>query len=283
MGHHWVPKYYLKGFATEDTDDRLWQFDKERGVFSTAPIPAAQIAQQRKYNESGIENDLANEIENPANPVLNKLRQGQQITNSEKRVFAEYLACMLYRVPNNRAVTSAMYPQVLEGLLDDVSSAIDGMKMRGASPMKVALRRAELIDAERNLRRTMPPEAINAINNPFPEGNITEAIVAMNWYLIEAIGEQRFVTSDDPMFVFRCWGVGNPKSEFCFPVSSQIGLFGSRYPAKFWLSYSSAHVDQTNERIVSDAGRFVYGDQQHDWIERYARTEPQQLKRLLPP
>jgi hypothetical protein len=283
MGHHWVPQHYLKGFAVEGTADRLWQFDKRAKSFSAAPIPAIQVAQQKRYNEQAVENALTNEVENPANPILDKLREGRKITSAEKRVFSQYLGTMLLRVPNSRRVATGMYPEVLSELLSDVSGAIDLMREHGASPLQIALRRAELIDAQQKFEAEMPSEAVEAIKNPFPHEDVIRGLFAMNWYLVKATGTQRYVTSDDPMFVFRCWGIGRQQSEFCFPLSSSMGLFGSRYPTNWWLSYSSTHVAQANERIVSDAGRFIYCSEQSNWIADYCETKPEKLQRLLPP
>jgi hypothetical protein len=111
VGHHYVPKKYLRGFAHPSCPNALWQFDKKTHSFSEQPASIARIAQQRLFYDADTERMLNESVEAPGNRVLDKLRSGDLSLEDEERVYLSvYIATMLKRVPHHRAKTRAMVP-----------------------------------------------------------------------------------------------------------------------------------------------------------------------------
>jgi hypothetical protein len=95
MGHHYLPQYYLKGFII--SNNGLWSFEKGKGnkYFGNTE----RIANITNLYSPKMETFLANKIEGPANPVLDKIRRREQVTHEDKVVFARYMSVMWKRVP----------------------------------------------------------------------------------------------------------------------------------------------------------------------------------------
>jgi len=71
MGHHYIPQYYLKGFTSSD-DDMIWVYEKGGSLKYRANVKI--IAQKPNYYSPEVERYLANNIEDPANSVIKKIR-----------------------------------------------------------------------------------------------------------------------------------------------------------------------------------------------------------------
>src|SRR4029079_280806 len=111
MGHHYVPRKYLRGFSGPDPD-KVWVYDKKERRFFEAGI--GKIAQQKEFYEDDVEVELNATVESPANPVIDKLRRRQQISTEERARLAIYVAVMLMRVPHRRMKAFERYPAVLD-------------------------------------------------------------------------------------------------------------------------------------------------------------------------
>jgi hypothetical protein len=129
MGDHYVPRYYLKGFSLEGK--RIWAFDKEeKRAFATQ---VKSIANETGFYSSTVEQDLANQIEGPANQVLRAIRSRLAISQSDKRVLSAYMVCMLKRVPHTKEWARELAPGMLEQIVEDVSRKLDVLERESRS------------------------------------------------------------------------------------------------------------------------------------------------------
>ena len=86
MHNHYVPQYYLKGFCSNANGD-IWTYDKkEARVFSVNIIRIANIC---GFYSEGIEKYLADDIESPANRVLDKIRNRERLEENDKVALSE--------------------------------------------------------------------------------------------------------------------------------------------------------------------------------------------------
>lgn len=87
------------------TSSNIWVYEKgSNRKFRTAIKTVAN--ENNRWPES-TEEYLANNVEAPAQPVLDKIRNRQPITQSEKEVIAAYMVVMLQRVPRGLERTKA--------------------------------------------------------------------------------------------------------------------------------------------------------------------------------
>ena len=109
MGDHYVPQAYIRGFTDPQSIDRVWTYDKVQKKFF--PSNVKNVAQEKDYYGPEIESALHADIENPANPVLEKLRRREPITDTERYYLSAYIVVMLSRGPRRRAKLKEMLPQ----------------------------------------------------------------------------------------------------------------------------------------------------------------------------
>ena len=102
---------------------------------------------------------------------------------------------------------------------------------------------------------------------------IVAAFAAMTWVCLVAEGRPVFLTCDDPVCFFRGIGIGKPKSEVTFPISSNISL---------WLTWrkdlSEGYfvalpyvVKEVNRRVAKNAKRYLYHAIEEDWVLPFAK------------
>jgi hypothetical protein len=82
MGHHYVPQFYLKGFAIEGA---IWAHDKAAKKSFESTVKS--VANENNLYTPTVEAFLTNQIETPTVPVLDRLRSGHSISEEQRRTF----------------------------------------------------------------------------------------------------------------------------------------------------------------------------------------------------
>ncbi|MEJ2745700.1 MAG: DUF4238 domain-containing protein, partial [bacterium] len=128
MGNHYIPQYYLKGFCL-NSDGRIWVYDKKgHRKFCTNVASVANIC---NFYPGELERHLAEEVENPANNVLDKIRNRETLNKEDKNVFSTYIAVMWKRVPASLEQLKRRAPKVFANLKADLYHAVDeGVEMK---------------------------------------------------------------------------------------------------------------------------------------------------------
>ena len=281
MGHHYLPKYYLKGF-TETVDNMLWAYEKGTGnKFNTQIKSLANIT---KFYSQETEQYLASHIEDPANAVLDKIRSGHLINDNDKNVFAEYMAVMWKRVPRAKEDLKKMAPRLASEIAEKLSSDLDSIIAKELQDAKFIEKRRKEIDEILATYAADPPKDIWLENIP-PERTprIVEAIKAMTWTFWEFNQRPAFLTCDNPLFYFTGMGVGKPDSEISFPISSHIVLWATwrlDLPRNF-IKASTQIVKEMNRRTVDNASRYIFHSRDEHWIEPLIKKKHWKLNRIV--
>jgi hypothetical protein len=93
MHTHYVPQYYLKGFCSAATPATLSRYEKgSRKILTTT---TKNLAQQRNLYPAEVEEFLATQIEQPANAVLDRIRDRVPLAVEDKAVLASYMMALL--------------------------------------------------------------------------------------------------------------------------------------------------------------------------------------------
>ena len=122
MGQHYIPKYYLHGFCDPSKPSSIWVYEKgSERVFSTT---VRRVANERNRWPQSVEEFLANQVEEPAKPVINKIRNHEPITQSDKEILSAYMVVMLQRVPRGLERTEAIAPEVRDQFFDGLDREI---------------------------------------------------------------------------------------------------------------------------------------------------------------
>ena len=270
MGDHYVPQYYLKGFSRNDDGREIWVYDKKkRKKFQTQVKSTANV---NGYYSREVEQYLANDIEDPANKVLKKIRQLEQINQSDKEILSKYMAVMMKRVPKGLHRLNEMVPSISEKLSAEYSEELFQIALERPEKKEVAERRKMEIEAILERYSKNPPKEIWLENLP-PEKSplVVDALINMTWLFWVSKPEEEFLTSDNPLFYFESMGIREPKSEVLFPVSKNIALWATwrtQLPEGF-KDTTSQIVKEMNRRTASNATRYVFKARDDAWVLRF--------------
>jgi acylphosphatase len=273
MGDHYVPQAYLRGFTDDQSVEMIWVYDKVQKIFFRANV--RNVAQEKNFYGPEIEIALNSDIENPANPVLEKLRRREAITDTERYSLSVYIAVMLSRAPRRRLKIKERLPAQIEETIQKYVHSINQIAAATDIQPEIVQRRLQELEELRVRYRSEPPEpVIKEINIPRPNEKIVELIYSMVWrFLIADRGPTRFLTTDNPAFFFEAYGFGREESELSFPISSQMCLLGNWQGGKGaegLLGIPEAYVKEMNRRNTSAATRFLFYHKRADWLATLA-------------
>jgi hypothetical protein len=277
MGHHYVPKFYLRGFEEKGT---IWTFDKEqRRVF---PSQVKSIANETAMYSEQLESHLANEVEDPAKPALEKVRARKQLTSSDRLTLAKYIVALWKRVPKARLRAIRHMPDVADQVESNLRAELDLLASQDPSsqPNVSALKQhvAEIIARH---KESPPPEvwyhSIRSENSP----QLINAMLSMTWVFLVSEKDQ-FLTGDNPVFFFEHEGIGKPTSEITLPLSSSVALWASRTnaPNGQYLKASPSGVREINRRVAQNSLRFIYASRNESWVMPFLERGSWRLTRL---
>lgn len=225
MGHHFVPQAYLRAFEDPNRPGMIWVYSRS-GALNIASI--AKVAQSAGFYDASDEAALNTHVERPANPLLERLRDGQQLARDEKRVLSIYIATMMHRVPRNRERGEEVMPKALA---EAAARAAEYVNMVADAQGLSADRRAYLLSqiepATASAAAHPSPEVLAQVRSPWPSAAVVEKIFGMTWRVLLASPPEAFITSDNPVFIFSSRGLGNPDSELVLPLSPTRCLHGS--------------------------------------------------------
>jgi hypothetical protein len=280
MGDHYIPQYYLKGFSG-DGGKTVWVYDKaDRRKFAAR---VRNIANETGFYSPEMESYLAEHVEEPAKPVLERIRRRSKISTADKQVLSAYMMCMMIRVPQGKKRIKQFAPSVADKLREDVdrhwSSALLEDPAKAAFIEERRSRDHEMIDRYAQdppddiWLRTIPPEK-------WPRALV--ALSSMTWVFLTFDQYPAFLASDNPVFYFTNIGIGRPESEVTFPVSSHIALWASRRTdlTEGFFETKQQVVREVNRRTASVATRYVFHSGDEDWVLRLLTQRSWRLNML---
>jgi len=99
--NHYIPRKYLKGFCNPDGKIYCFELANKKTICTSLQ----NVAHEKGLYSDDVERELARKIEEPANYLLDKLRNQQMIDPIDKPVLARYMIILMIRTPDawNRA------------------------------------------------------------------------------------------------------------------------------------------------------------------------------------
>ncbi len=279
MGHHYLPQYYLRGFVIDN--DLLWAYEKGTGQKHFTQVKG--IANITNLYSPKVEEFLANNIEAPANIVLEKIRDRDKITEDNKTTFSKYMAVMWKRVPRLKERLREMAPSLAEKISDDVNRDLDRIAFQQPEKVPLIKKRRREIKVILDRYSKHPPDTIWLENIP-PQTTprALAAIKAMKWTFLTFDEYPAFLTCDNPIFYFTQMGLKRPESEITFPVSSNITLWATWRDdlPEGYVKTTKQVVREINRRTAHNSGRYIFHGQDESWIESFVKKGRWKLHRL---
>ncbi len=283
QSHHFVPAFYLAGFADPENPKCLWLYDKARGkVNQSSPRDAGR---RRHYHsipkingtvDTSVEDGLA-KVEGQAAPVLRKLMAGEILDNRERSIVSYFIALMMVRVPTFRDGMEKFKAAVVKDVAQLMAQrgAFDSIPVPEDARESIAKVKKAMCQGEFEVI-VRPHASLDVLP---AARRLAEVLHRMTWVLLEARGKTRYVVSDNPVtFV----DPGDPKGqrpvdlrdrtiEVTFPLSATLALMAG------WAGDGDIYrkrvtenmVREVNRRTVAGASRFVYASEKSDQLMRF--------------
>lgn len=276
MGKHYVPKFYLRGFARAD---RFTVFDKDaQRWFESQP---KSVAHEVDLWPDEVETFVTETIEDPAKEVIDLLRNKQSATEEERHRLARYIAFLWKRVPAGRNRVRGHTPAVADQIRDELDAALDAIARNDESSTElVELRRVEIAAYIEKVKLERPASLWHGSLTVEPGLDIVNAIAGMKWRVLHTNGP-RYLASDNPVFFFENDGVGNITSELTLPLSSSAALVLIRVTGDFPLHSQATdrQVREINRRTAFNASRYIFAEKVEPWMNAFLLKTNHELTR----
>ena len=265
MGHHFVPRYYLKGFC-ENPDNKIWVHSKDKKPFFTNII---NVAHETDLYSDAIEKWLSEKIEDPANHVLDKVLRKWLITANEKIIFSRYITELLARVPKSLSRWQEFVKMNSDRVFEDVKKEIINRSLTKQYTSEIKNQLNSLEELRQKYKADPPKDSWYSFIIQEGNARLITAIANMRWTFIYSKSYDYFISCDNPVFLFHEVGIaGSEKSELTFPLSSKIALLANWSEGKTcFRDGSSYEIQQINKRTLSNAKKYIYSAQNFDWID----------------
>jgi len=265
MGQHYIPQYYLEGFTESTDSSNIWVYEKGNNrIFRTSTKTAAN--ENNRWPKS-VEEYLANQIETPAKPVIDEIRNRQSLTQSAKDAFSAYMVVMLQRVPRGLERAKEIAPKVRDKVFDDIEKEINRLITLHPSKKSILQNRLqELASFKLKYENEFPKEVWYNLITSGPLLQILATLPTMTWIFLTS-HRQHFLTCDNPIFFFEGLGIGKPESEITFPLSNTVTLWATwRNLKEGYIPAKETIIREINRRTASAATRYIYYSEEAQWV-----------------
>lgn len=280
MGTHYIPQHYLKGFTDPNAPSLVWAY--ERGKHKPFRVSVTNIAHETGYYPDDVEEYLANTIEWPAQPVIDKIRRQEMITRQDKALLAAYMVVMLKRVPRSRERRREMSPRVIESVFGDLETQLADLLTAEPTNEVLLRRRDEVKQLRAKYEAEFPCEIDYQLLPPETSPRLLAALQEMTWLFWVHDKEPVFLTSDNPVFYFEGIGVGQQHSEVTFPISSNVVLWATwqKERPEGYARIREPLRREINRRTASAATRYVFHASEEQWVMKLLNRRRPRLNRI---
>jgi hypothetical protein len=273
---HWVPKAYLRGFATPETDAKdnaqVWVLNLPTSHTFCTSVNNIAVKKHLYTIDADDENPLyvvehtLSVIEGYAKPLLEKLAKGIHLQGQDRSVFATFVSTLIMR--NRRAIN------VHREFRDWIAAAMFDGKEDVIFSIGPTEHRWSREFAERF--KSLDDEGMHVL---FARSVITTAaplakeIAGMEWCLLKS-QEKSIITSDNPVVIFhpsaKQWGIATLGAHIHLAISPEyMLLIGHNLPVAKDNTHEvpEAGIMDLNYLTMCQAGQFLICNRNFEFME----------------
>jgi hypothetical protein len=276
--HHYVPKFYLKGFT--DKKGYLWAYEFGKNApRQSDPKHEGHREDYYTFADRGYPDDSAEKMlsraESLVAPTIRKLANPQFKMNEQQiSELYTFVALMYVRVPAYREFVNVVSAKMIKEFAQN--QALDNDKFyeilkdyetkTGRSVGDHKKLREFLLSNDYTV--TQDSVAFNLLHTFQSCLDISETLEKQYGYdLYYAPVDSFFMTCDNPIATIEPdfmgsanigSGVGRPRTEVVFPLNKRACLILRRYGKGRHISASQVFIDQINNLIMKTAQRYAY-------------------------
>jgi hypothetical protein len=292
--HHYVPRFYLGGFAdpdilARDKKEVIWVYEKGKDVRRSSPENEAKQRDYYAFVENGFRNvemeAWFGDLESVVAPIISNLAQNpRHITDSEKQTLAVFIGTMQMRTPAGRYLSDTRTEPLASKLMKEAAS--DPAKFRAFAEENYLLPKSnEEFDLEEirqgilsgrgdeiATREDMKLLSIIEIGKM-----VAEVLLNMSWQTICSGERESFLISDDPVIAHVIdqrsnklhlrMGVATPGANVWFPLCRTICLRIVNGEESGYGQWVAAGIRYVNKMMMMCAERWVYASERSEKIK----------------
>ena len=189
-------------------------------------VPIENIANEKNPWPQNTEDIITYEIENPANDVIDKIRQRQPLSLDDKKVLSRYIAVMLIRVPHGLQRMRDKSPSIFKGVIENTIKQINLLISQHPEKKENLLKSLDEVHrVESKWVNEFPLEVWYRNLTPDALPNVQSVLQKMNWIFLTSENKHAFITSDNPVFFLRVLGWGNRSHRYSSPLVVRLYSF----------------------------------------------------------
>ena len=253
--NHYLPVHYLK--AWEVNGEQIFQIDATvRDAFPKL-IGIRHAGMERRLYSLEIERWFKDQVEEPAQPVIDKLRATQPVKRNELVPLVRYMLCQCVRSPLYRDHLKRYEP----------SRIIADLRASGIDPADYCYDQQRI--------ESMIEERFGTLTINVSSETTRKCVADRGWIVVRLGNWGNFITADNPVCFWSGTRNHTPMG-MIFPLTPKLALLGTardrvrfrNFPVAynenpFWVKYQrvGGQVAQyVNDTIASKAGRFLFGN-----------------------
>jgi hypothetical protein len=280
MGNHFIPKYYLKGFANDDERDYIHCYVRlENRHFRSNLV---KIAQENNLYSDTTEDILTRTIEQPCIPIFEKICAKEPLEPIERLFLTDYIIIMKFRTPAQRDSTLERIDEESEPYTENLKNWLHTIAISKTPLSEKANCFLEQIGRKKLQDIVDPKQVWEFTLNPEKYPQTRKAIFSMYWHFF-VHRDRVFLTCDNPFFYFKEIGLAHNQTEITFPISSNIALLATwqQRGHSLYSNPTDSTIRQINKRTVANASKFIFSHDYVDWKLKLANKPCIEFQKLL--
>ena len=292
--HHYIPRFYLSGFADpgalrREKKEIIWVYEREKQVRRSAP---AKEARQRDFY-AFVKNDSRNvevetwlgKVEEQVAPIIASLaKDKRRITDAEKEGLALFVGTMQMRTPTGRYLSEMRIDPFVTNVMKE--AAADPAKFRSFVEENYQLPAEDvgfdLEEVRRDILAGRGEEIAERDDVKLASiievgKRVAQVLFDMNWQTIYSENQELFLTSDDPVIShvtnketgrehFRM-GVDSLGANVWFPLCCNLCLRINKDCESGYGRWVNAGIRMVNKMEIMCADRWVFSPERSDKIK----------------
>ena len=278
MSQHYLPQFYLKSFA--DEEGLVWTYDRVKQQYLRLP-PKVIAAENDLYSLStadakartSIEAMLANLVEGPVVPVINKLTPAYRPTQTELEYLAMFVSFQKVRVPGVlEQINTAMkefgkeFTRSSFATRQRVAAGYEAMRLETGEALDVDPEKLVEFVQSGQWDISIERHAILAMMLDLAV-EMAPTVASLNWTFLFAAQGRAFITSDVPFVVVppQGWakdagvGIATPGALKYLPLAPGVCLrMGEPGDGRRTRIVDGAVVRTTNANVAANSERFIF-------------------------
>jgi hypothetical protein len=274
--HHYVPQALLKGFTQEGTETGTLQiFDLVRNkTYASTPKGTGK---EKDYNlvevpgrdPAAIEHGLlANNVEGPAGPAMEKVRAGQPLDEEDQQRLLIFMAAQALRAPGIRETFEAFSTQIAHNDLRLRARHDDEFRENLEKDPDFAGMTPEEAVEEYTKNARLKWSSTDHLRVQLPAfGPILDLLARRSWIVLTS--SEDFICTDRPVVMLspdgHPRGFASTDAKVFMPIGYRHGLLGVWAENRFWRHQEpdAGIVAFLNTALLLQAGRFVASRTDH--------------------